>query len=116
MAARWTNIEINVVEQEHQALVAAFSDEPALKSALFSCNLQTTFDKGWVNVKERFKNLQKFCGGLTSIFPGTSQVEGDFFVIKFAKNDFNMSLTDFAVEGMFHSKQYDTLPKLWSLL
>ena len=60
MAARWTNIEIDAVEQEHQALVAAFSDEPALKSALLACNSQMTFDEGWVIVKDRFKNLQMF--------------------------------------------------------
>lgn len=112
MAARWTNIEIDAVEQEHQALVAAFNTEPALKSALLASNSQTTFDEGWAIVKDRFKSLQKFCGGLASVFPGTSQVEGDFSVIKFSKNDYKKSLTDFALEGLLHSKQYETLAKL----
>ena len=79
---RWTDTEIDIIEQEHQELVAAYHDEAPLQSALNACDEKTTFDDAWSIIRGRFKYLLRFCGGVASVFPGTSQVESDFSNIK----------------------------------
>jgi hypothetical protein len=39
--------------------------------------------------------------------PGTSTEETGFSIIGWEKNDFQTSLTNFSLEGILHSKQYD---------
>jgi hypothetical protein len=50
--------------------------------------------------------LERFVGGLATIFPGTSTVESHFSVVKYEKNKNRMSLTDASLEGILHAKQY----------
>ena len=40
-----------------------------------------------------------------SVFPGTSQVESDFSIIKIEKDDFRIFLTDLSIKGILCSKQ-----------
>ena len=44
-------------------------------------------------------------GVLAIVFPGTATVESDFSIVKYARNDFWTSLTDFLLEGILHAKQ-----------
>jgi hypothetical protein len=60
-------------------------------------------------VHNRFKLLEKFCGGIACVFPGTAQVESDFSIVKLEKDDFRMSLTDLSLEGVLHAKQHEYL-------
>ena len=80
LLARLTTTEIDAIEQQHQELVAAFVREDALRAALETRDEKTTFDEAWGIVKGRFEILQQFCGGLASVFPGTSQVESGFSI------------------------------------
>jgi hypothetical protein len=112
LLARLSTTEIDIIEQEHQELVAAYTEEGQLRSALNACGSSTTFDEAWAVVKGRFKFLLRFCGGLASIFPGTSQVESDFCIVKGEKNVYRQSLTDLSLEGVLHSKQFDMLKVL----
>jgi len=43
LLARWTATKIDVIEQEHQELVAAYHNEAPLPSALNACDENTTF-------------------------------------------------------------------------
>ena len=53
-----------------------------------------------------------FCGGIASAFPGTSTVESDFSIVKYEKDEYRMSLTDFSLEGILHSKQFEKLSEI----
>lgn len=87
-AARWTAADIDAMEEEHRDLVRAAAAEPALRSALDACKDGVSFAEGWSVVKGRFESLHRFVGGIASVFPGTSQVESDFSIVKAEKDIF----------------------------
>ena len=60
-------------------------------------------------VKGRFDSLKHFVGGITSVFPGTAQVESNFSIIKIEKDNFQIFLTDLSIKGILCSKQYAML-------
>ena len=43
---------------------------------------------------------------MAAAFPGTSNVESDFSIVKWEKDVTRMSLSDFSLEGILHAKQY----------
>ena len=45
LLARWTTTEMDVIEQEHQELVAAYAREQPLQAALKACDEKTAFDE-----------------------------------------------------------------------
>ena len=71
----WSLRAIDDMDQEHQYLVCSAAAKPALHDALDACNDDVSFDDGWSIVKVRFESLCHFVGGITSVFPGTDQVE-----------------------------------------
>ena len=60
-------------------------------------------------MKDSFKHLLRFCGGVASVFPGTSQIESDFSIVKGKKTMFKKALVDLSLEGILHAKQFDEL-------
>jgi hypothetical protein len=68
--------------------------------------------QGWHYVQNRFKYLERFCGGLATAFPGTSTVESDFSVVKWEKDDCRRGLTDFSLEGILHAKQFGRMQSI----
>ena len=44
---------------------------------------------------------------MAGVFPGTSQVKSDFFIVTGEKTVFKKALTDLSLEGVLHSKQFD---------
>ena len=54
LLARWTATKIDIIEQEHQELVAAYHNKAPLQSALNACNDNTTFEEAWSIVKGCF--------------------------------------------------------------
>ena len=100
LLVRWTDTEIDIIEQEHHELVAAYHKEAPLQSALNACDKKTTFDEAWSIVIGRFKYLIRLCGGVASVFPGTSQVESDFSIVKSEKTMFKKALVDLSLEGI----------------
>ena len=66
LLVRWTDTEIDIIEHEHQELVAAYHNEAPLAR-----DEKSTFDEAWSIMKGRFKHLLRFCGGVASVFPGT---------------------------------------------
>ncbi|KAG6953805.1 hypothetical protein JG688_00012633, partial [Phytophthora aleatoria] len=59
-----------------------------------------------------YPTLASFCGGLATVFPNTATVEADFSLIGCAKTDKSTSLTDLALEGILHCKQWKRLSSL----
>ena len=109
---RWSDADIDRIEHEHDDLLTAYRSEPSLKDALDACDMQTGFKEGWDLTQGRFLRLREFCGGLASVFPGTANVESDFSVVKWEKDDSRTSLTDFSLEGILHSKQFEELQNI----
>ena len=73
------------------------------------------FQDAWKVLLRQFPHLQEFCGGLASIFPNTATVESDFSRLAFEKSEPRANLSDVALEGILHTKQYDALKELSSL-
>lgn len=109
MKARWTTRHIDVIEQDNQELTVAYTEETALRAALSAFDENKTFNYDWETFKGRFEFLLRFCGGLTSVLPGTSQVESDFYIVKGEKDDLRQAPTDLLLEGILHAKNLDML-------
>jgi hypothetical protein len=109
LLSRWTRMQIDAIEQEHRQVISSYDGEPSLKSSMDAMDSSASFDDSWKLVHNRFKLLEKFCGGIASVFPGTAQVESDFSIVKLEKDDFRMSITDLSLEGVLHAKQHEYL-------
>jgi hypothetical protein len=116
---KFTAIQIHQIGKDFTNLLRAYREETLFKRTTDSCNdLDTDFAVGWMKAGagDRFPALCQFCGDLASAFPNTATVESDFSIIGWEKNDYRKSLTDFSLEGILHTKQFQTLKKLRSQL
>jgi hypothetical protein len=68
-----------------------------------------SFADGWRRLGVRFPKLRQFCGGIATVFPGTSTVESDFGVINWEYDEFRGSLTEFSFKGILQCKQFKRL-------
>ncbi len=100
---------IDVIADEHKLLLHAYRSEPVLKQAIDGLDGQSSFRDGWSLIGSIFPNLMEYCGVLATIFPGTSTVESDFLVLRWEKDNFRKSLSDFGLEGVMQSKQWTFL-------
>ena len=100
---------IGVVDKEHGDLVNAHNSKPAICSSISAVSDGTKFNGDWSVVKGHFQELHHILGGLASVVPVTSQVEGDFSVVKREKDIFHTAITDFFLGGVFHSKQFNKI-------
>jgi hypothetical protein len=53
------------------------------------------FEKGWECIAARLPFLYNFFQGLATVFPGTATVEANFFKLKWTKDEYNSSLSEF---------------------
>ena len=79
---------------------------------LENTNPSLSFKESWACTNNRFPHLQEFCGGSVYAFPNTATVEANFSMLGWEKDDRSTNLTDFSLEGIYHSKQYKELQKL----
>lgn len=108
LRAKWTEGSIALIEDEHRELLRAYRDEPAFREVLDRRGVSTAvYDDLWADCRVRFPQLQEFCGGLAAVFPNTATVEADFSIINYEKDEYRKSLTDFSLEGILHTKQFD---------
>jgi hypothetical protein len=98
---------IDVIGREHRELLQAFRGETVVRDVLSSLDddASSDFEKGWGNLGVRFPNLHEFCGGIATVFPGTSTVESDFSILRWEKSNFRKSLSDFGLEAIIQAKQ-----------
>lgn len=106
---------VHEIGREFVQLCRDYREEEHFKRALDTCNdAETDFFTGWKAgyAGKFFPNLARFCGDLATVFPNTATVESDFSILGWEKDDYRTSLTDFSLEGIFHSKQFSSLRKL----
>jgi len=72
-----------------------------------------SFEQCWNPLGSAFEYLQRFCGAIPSIIPGTISVESDFSLINWTKDFSSQSLTDFSLESILHCKKYQKLRDLF---
>lgn len=60
-------------------------------------------------VAGRYGVFVEFIGGLALIFPITSVVESDFSILKYEKDPYRVSMTDFTLQSILHCKQLATI-------
>ena len=99
---------------QFRALCTEYRTEESLQTAIDSCEHTSSFDSAWSEqgLIGRFDELARFVSSLTSPFTNTAPVASDFSIIKFRKDVFNKSLTDYSLEGFLQFKQYDMLMRL----
>ena len=101
--------DIVKITDDFKQLQNACQSEEQTKSIIDGFDYKTSFEHGLRPFIDQFPALCAFTGGLASVFPGTSSVETGFSIIRWGKNDCQTSLTNFSLEGILHSKQYDLL-------
>lgn len=70
------------------------------------------FGTSWETVGVKYSLLRSFCGGLASVFPGTSVVESDFSVLNYEAHAHRRALTNLSLAGILHSKQWDDVRRI----
>jgi hypothetical protein len=114
--SRWNQQDLDVLEQEFRSFKSALHNEPILSTKVSKATPMDGFNQSWASLQVRFPKLIEFCGGLATVFPGTSTVESDFSVLNWEFNEFRKSLTDFSLEGIMQSKQFWMLNEIHSSL
>jgi hypothetical protein len=97
------------LEREFKQFKCAIHDDTALREELEIQPSIVSFADGWRPLGVRFSKLRQFCGGIATVFPGTSTVESDFSVINWEYDEFRGSLTEFSLEGILQCKQFKRL-------
>ncbi len=60
---------------------------------------------GWDDLKGHFEHLRMFCSGLANAFANTTSIKSDFSILKWEKDDFQQSMMNLTLEGIFQAKQ-----------
>ena len=111
-----TNEEIEMIDQQFRNLRIAVREQDGLQQSLEeaqSRSKDSSFQKNWSPLGSSFNELRQYCGGITSVMPRTSCVESTFSLINWTKDPNSKQLTDFSLEAILHSKQYQKLQKLF---
>jgi hypothetical protein len=108
----FSNEEMETIERQHKALCDSYHRQPDVRSSIDSFDDIAAYCDAWIGLRNTFPLLERFVGGLATIFPGTSTVESDFSVVKYEKNKNRMSLTDASLEGILPAKHYRRMDSL----
>jgi hypothetical protein len=108
----FSNEDIDTIGRQHKALYDSYHRQPGVKSSIDSFDDSAAYRDAWIGLQNTYPLLERFVGGLATIFPVTSTVESDFSVVKYEKNKNRMSLTDAILEGILHARQYRRLHSL----
>ncbi|CAM6014657.1 unnamed protein product [Sphagnum balticum] len=99
---RYSSEHIDTIVDEHKQLLHAYWIEQILKQSIDALSSQLAFKDGWSLLGHRFSNLMEFCGVIATLFPGTNTIESDFSILRWEKDAFCKSLSDFG----FRAKQW----------
>jgi hypothetical protein len=111
---------VDLIADEHKELIMQYRTNDILKLAIDSFNGgsgdDSSFGGAWsaLGSDGSFHNLKAFCGGIATLFPGTCTVESDFSVLRWEKDSFRKSLSDFGLEAILQAKQFHRLQHLSS--
>lgn len=97
--------DIDAVQQEQRDLLRAICVKPTLDAAIGACKGCVPFEDGWYTLKRHYEYFWRFVVRITIFFPGTSQVQNCFSILKAEKKDFRNFITGFPLNGTLCSKQ-----------
>ncbi|KAF4041411.1 hypothetical protein GN244_ATG06410 [Phytophthora infestans] len=105
--SRWSEVEIDMIEQEHAALTDLYASQAEFRRQIDEASSElktvTAFEDAWKDVCGRFIDATSFCWRTCDY-------------ISCGKKKLSKSrLTNFSLEGALHSKQYDLLESLTGL-
>lgn len=112
LQASFSNEEITQIEDEFNALRKELNPTKSSQSRSFAERGFEGFDAEWSQFGLRYRNLRYFCGGLATVFPGTSTVEADFSVLGREETKERSNLSKLCVSGALHSKQWKEVRRL----
>jgi hypothetical protein len=106
MIKAWGEELVDLIEQEHHALVEVVRGSAPLKRIVDSHSFQTIFNDAWdaLPAQLALNHLRLFCGGLVSAFANTTCVESDFSILKCEKDAYRTCLMALSLEGVFQTK------------
>lgn len=113
---KFSDAEVEKIDDQFRNLRLAFKEQSGFSQMLQTaqaCSTVQSFEQCWSPLGSEFEDLQRFCGAIASIMPGTSSVESDFSLINWTKDSSSQSLTDFSLESILHCKQYQKLRDLF---
>jgi hypothetical protein len=109
---QYSRQQIDAIADQHKALLRAYRNEPVIREVIAGCNEKTSFEAAWGLLSSLLSNLCEFCGGIATFPPSTSTVESDFSVLRWEKDNFRRSQSDFGLEGVLQTKLYCQLEDL----
>ena len=90
--------EIGNIRRQHKALINSYLCQPELMSSIGSFDNSDAYWDACNGLHNRYSALDRFAGGLVTIFPGTSTVESNFLVVTPAsKESFTRNSTGICV-------------------
>jgi hypothetical protein len=105
--------DIDLMDQELQALRRGAVRESVLSAALANCSSDTAFEDAWALTERRFKLLECFAGGFASVFHckpvAISGHTGDLALCRSEMDTARVLLADFALEGALQAQQFPAL-------
>jgi hypothetical protein len=103
MIATWGQRCVDLIEEEHRALLEMIRSSATLKAVIEGHTFKTMFNIAWNDLPAQpaLHHLQAFWGGLVSAFANTTSVESDFSILKCEKDTYRMCLMGLSVEGIF---------------
>jgi len=107
---------VEIIYDQFHKLCLAFKEQSGFVQMLQNaqaCSTVQSFEQCWNPLGSEFEDVQRFCGAITSIMPGTSSIKSDFSLIYWTKDSSSQSLTDFSLESILHCKQYQNLRDLF---
>ena len=67
------------------------------------------FSDAWDSLTQRYPDLEDYCVGVVTVFPGISTVEADFSVLRWEKSSHQKLMSYFSLAGVMQSRQYKCL-------
>jgi hypothetical protein len=64
----YSSAQIDLIADEHKALIHAHRCEPVLKDDIDSLSSSSSFKDGWTLLGARFLNLMEYCGVVATFF------------------------------------------------
>jgi len=114
MIAAWGEWRVDLIEEEHRALLKMIRSSAMLKAVIEGHAFKTMFNVAWNDLPAQptLHHLRALWGGLTSAFANTTSVESDFLILKCKKDAYRMCLMALSVEGIFQTKQFVTIREM----
>ena len=113
----YSNEQVDILADKHRALIRHYMADDVVKLAIDLLNPTCLFADAWIVLgNASFPNLIEVCGLIATLFPGTCTVESDVFILRWKKNDFRQSLSDFGQEAVLQTKQYREIREMGKTL